>query len=505
MEIQVKQANIAEIAADILAVNLFEDEAEAGAATAAINEVTNGYIARHIAEHEFIGKDGEMLVLHTPFGMQAKHILVIGLGKSSEYTTVKVRQTAARLVQKAIELKAKTVATVIHGLNIHEMGVAQAAQVFTEGLQLGSYSFTRYKTQSEPKATVETVIIVEKDKKRIANIEQGVKIGDAISAAVLNARDIVNEPPSKIKPSSMVTAAQEIASLSDKISVTVLDEVRLKQEGYNTILAVAAGSDEQPYLIHLSYRPAKPKAKIAFVGKGVTFDSGGLSIKPWHAMLAMKTDMAGAATVLGIFQAIAELEAVGYPLDIEVHGVIPTTENMISGKAMKPDDIITSKNGKTIEVLHTDAEGRLILADALAYATKLDPYAIIDFATLTGSAIAALGTSYAAILSNDEALVGQLLTASKDTGERLWQLPLPKEYHHFIESDVADLQNIATDKEGPDAIIGGLFLQEFVEGKPWAHLDIAGPSFQKSEKNPVYPKGATGFGILLAMELLRNW
>jgi leucyl aminopeptidase len=505
MEIQFIQKNIGDVSADVLAVNLFEDQAEAGRATAAINDKTNGFIARHLAEQSFTGKDDEMLVLHTPFGMQAKHIIVLGLGKSEEYTLVKVRQAAARLVKKSIELKAKSLTTIVHGMGANNLDTIHCAQVFAEGLQLGAYRFDRYKTQQKETVQLETVCIVESEAPKFKLLVEGVKIGDAIATAVLNARDIVNEPPSKIKPSSMVTAAAEIASLSNNITVNVFDEDQLKKEGYNTILAVAAGSEEKPYLIHLHYQPAQPKARIAFVGKGVTFDSGGLGLKPWNALLTMKTDMAGAAAVLGIFQALAELEAIGYPIDIEVEGIIPTTENMISGKAMKPDDIIVTKNGKTVEILHTDAEGRLILADALSYATTLDPYAIVDFATLTGSAIQALGTSYSAMMSNDEALAEQLTQASQMTGEQLWRLPLVKEYHSYIESDVADLQNISTDKEGPDAIIGGLFLQEFVDETPWAHIDMAGPSFQKSDKNAVYPKGATGYGVLLALQLLRSW
>lgn len=502
MEIQLLQKNIATVTADLIAVNLFEGQVQPGSAAGSINDLTDGFIARHIATNEFIGKEGELLVLHTPVGMPAIHIIVLGLGKVEEYSLVKVRQSAARLVQKAKELKAKTVATIIHGAGTNNLDLTETAQVFVEGLQLGSYQFDRYKTQDRKENSLETIILVESDKKRIAAFDEGARLGDAVSTAILNARDIINEPPSKIKPSSMVAAAQEIASLSVNMTTTVLDEEALQAEGYNTLLAVAAGSEEKPYLVHLHYQPSKPKGRVAFVGKGVTFDSGGLGIKPWGGMLDMKTDMAGAATVLGIFQALAELETAGKPVPYEVEGIIVTTENMISGKAMKPDDIIYTKNGKTVEVVHTDAEGRLILADGLAYATLLDPDIIIDYATLTGAAIRAVGTSYAAIMGNDQVLIDAIRLAGDTTGELVWQLPLPKEYHRYIESSVADLQNIASGDRGPDAIVAGLFLQEFVGETPWVHIDIAGPSFSRDSHNPVYPNGASGFGILLGLKLL---
>lgn len=462
-------------------------------------------IEQEIVTEEISGKLGDVLVLHRVGEKAYCHLVVVGLGKKERFSPATARTAAAAAMSKAREIKATTLAAIIFS----HPEVEQTVKAMVEGFQLGAYRFTRYKTvkrEAIEKSEIQTVRLIgasiEQD---TASIEVGVKKGEAVSTAILNARDIVNEPPSKFTPASVVQAAQEIASLSPSISLTVLDKDELKKQGYVVLLAVASGSEEDPYLVHLHYKPKQTKRSIAFVGKGVTFDSGGLGIKPWNAMLAMKTDMAGGANVLGIFQALAELEAAGYPLPIEVHGIIPTTENMISGKAMRPDDILHSKSGKTIEVLHTDAEGRLILSDALTYAVTLKPQAIIDYATLTGAAIKALGRSFSAYMGNDKELLSLIAEASKSTGELAWELPLPESYHRYIESPVADLQNISTDSFAPDAIVAGLFLQEFVAGVSWAHIDIAGPSFTEDDREPLYPKGATGYGILLGLELLEKF
>lgn len=505
MKLEVRQADITTVEADAIIVNLFEGVTKPGGATGAVDEATNGLLSDHIKDHEFDGKTLDTLVLHSPSGVKTKHIIVIGLGRQAAFTPVTARKVAAKSIQKARELKAKVVATIIHGAGIGGIDTILASEMTVEGLLLGNYRFDRYKTKERKKyekERIEKVLLVEHDKNKLNDIQIGLSRGEAIANAILNTRDIINESPTKITPSSLVQAAKEIASLSDSMGLTILDEKQLQKEGYNALLAVAAGSEKEAYLIHLHYKPKGVKQSIAFVGKGVTFDSGGLGIKPWSAMLTMKSDMAGAGAVLGIFQALAELEAAGMPLETEVHGIIPTTENMISGSSMRPDDIIETKSGKTIEITHTDAEGRLILSDALTYATYLRPDAMVDFATLTGAAIRALGRSYAVSMGNDRQLLDTIRMASEETGELAWELPLPKEYEKYIESPVADIQNSANSENAPGAIIGGLFLQEFVREIPWTHLDIAGPSWQDDDTNPVYPKGASGYGVLLGLKLL---
>lgn len=514
MKLIAQPGDITQIKTDTLVINLFEGVAKLDGAVGTVNRATNGLVKNQMAEYEFSGKLLDTLVLHSPNGLQVKHLIVVGLGPPSEFAPAIARQAAAQSIQKARELRTKIMATIVHGSGIIDPAIA--SQMLAEGLILGSYQFTRYKTKDREKLekqVIEAVTVIENDNGQLVALEKGLAKGEAIATAILNARDIINESPSKIKPIHLARAAEEVARLSNQIKTTILDEATLKKEGYNALLAVAAGSDEKPYLIHLHYSPRQlprqqsvtPIISLAIVGKGVTFDSGGLGLKDWAGMQSMKADMAGGGAVLGIFQALAELEALGQPIPIEVHGVIAATENMISGKAMRPDDIIETKSGKTIEVLHTDAEGRLILSDALTYASRFRPDYMIDFATLTGAAIGALGRSYAAIMGNNRELIETVKQASRETGELTWELPLAKEYKKHLESPVADLQNIASNREAPGAIFGGLFLEEFVDNRPWVHIDIAGPAWQTEEINPIYSKGGTGYGILLglrAIELL---
>jgi leucyl aminopeptidase len=500
MEFQFNPTPFTEFRADALILDVFENELTSIPWLSQLNKTTADFVLKQLTEREFTGKTGETFSFSPPPQLPIKHLILVGLGEKSKCSPVVIRQAAASAIQKARELRVQTLATTVLGVASGSLETEQSAQMMTEGFMMGSYLFLRYKTTQKVAPEVSTVIYLAGA--ATGKAEKGSNKGEAIATAVLNARDIINEPPSKIKPIHLAKAAEEIASLSRHMSVTVLDEAKLKKENYAALLAVAAGSEEKPYLIHLHYKPVKASKKVAFVGKGVTFDSGGLGLKPWNHMLGMKTDMAGAANVLGIFQAIAELETLGLPVDVEVHGVIAAAENMISGKAMRPDDIIETKSGKTIEILHTDAEGRLILSDALTFAVALKPDYIIDYATLTGSAINALGRSYSAYMGNDRTLLSLVERSSQETGELAWELPLPEIYKKTLESSVADLQNIHNSPLSPGAIYGGLFLQEFVDGRPWVHLDIAGPSFTEEDTNPVYPKGATGYGILLGLKLL---
>lgn len=491
MEITIKKVSPIIVEADAIIYYLLEGQADP-------------LFDEAIGKEAFTGKLLETCTVHRPTDRAADIAIAIGLGKADELTPAAIRQAAAKAAKLAGKEKAQNIASTLPESDLPK---DQMAQALVEGFMLGSYSFTRYKTTDRQKierATIKQLTLLLPDGEDEAKVAAGLERGQTIAAAILNTRDIVNEPPSHIKPKQLVKAALEIANLSKNIKVTILDKKELAKEGYNALLAVGAGSAEPPYLIHLHYRPAGAKKRVSLVGKGVTFDSGGLSLKPWNAMLSMKTDMAGGAAVLGIFQALAELEQIDQAIPIEVDGIIPACENMISGGSMRPDDIIITKNGKTIEVLHTDAEGRLILADALTYAMAQEPNYIIDFATLTGAAIVALGRSYAAVMGNNPELLQTIEDASRQTGELSWELPLPEIYKTYLESQVADLQNISSNKNAPGAIYGGLFLAEFVDQTPWAHIDIAGPSFAEEDSDPVYPKGATGYGVLLGLELLKS-
>lgn len=501
MDIQLTDRPLNQLSTDTIVRFTYQDEPVTGLDQNALGE---------IKRQEYNGQSLQIALCHRPEGLLARRLILVGLGQPSAISQEPSsgqptwRQAAAQAIRLAKQGKDSTLAFDLTNLKYSTTKtVGLLVEAMIEGALLGGYRFNHYKSdrQKEPEVA-ELIIVLPSDQLKVA--ESGRDRGLAIAESILNARDLINQPPSHIKPAQLVAAAREIAALSPNLSINILDESALKKEGYNALLAVAAGSEEKPYLVHLHYRPAKAQRRVSFVGKGVTFDSGGLGIKPWKAMLTMKSDMAGAASVLAICQMLAELESIGQPLPIEVDGVIVTTENMISGKAMRPDDIIETKNGKTIEIVHTDAEGRLILADALTYTSQLKPEYIIDFATLTGAAIAALGRQYAALMGNDEPLLGLIERASAESGELLWRLPLPDLYKKHLESSVADLQNVSSGS-APDAIFGGLFLREFVGEKiGWCHIDIAGPSFveNEDEKQPLYPKGATAYGALLGLKLL---
>jgi leucyl aminopeptidase len=326
-------------------------------------------------------------------------------------------------------------------------------------------------------------------------VQSALDRGVGIAEAVCFARDLINEPGGSLTPSRLAEAAVEIAERDD-LKISVLDEDDLVERGLGGILGVNRGSEQPPRLIELCYEPARPRGTVALVGKGITFDSGGLSMKTVDGMMTMKNDMGGAAAVLGAMSALRSLHP-----PVRVLGFIPSTDNMTGGDATRPGDVLRIRNGKTVEVLNTDAEGRLILADALSLASEAKPDAIVDIATLTGACHVALGNTIAGLMGTNAALVDQVRAASERSGEAVWELPLPTDYRRQLDSEVADLRNIGTGRYG-GALIAGLFLKEFVaEGIPWAHLDIAGTAWSETV-NGITPKGATGFGVRLLLDLL---
>ena len=446
----------------------------------------------YLAERGFEGKLGQTCALpgrdHT--------VVAVGVGEANEVTLDGLRRAAAALVKAAWH--DKRVATTLLDAAPRGLDKGRAAQAIAEGAVLASYRFNVYKRDAKP-CRVESVTVVG----RGAAAKRGVARGERIAAAVALARDLVNEPAGAMTPRRLAHVAGEIAE-REGLTLTVLDEVEITNMGLGGLEGVARGSEEPPRLIELVYEPPRAPGSngrtskrrlptLALVGKGITFDSGGLSLKTADGMETMKTDMGGGAAVLAAMSVLPSLAP-----GVKVVGFVPTTENMPSGSAIKPGDVLKIRNGKTVEVLNTDAEGRLVLADGLSLAVEAGVDAVIDLATLTGACMVALGRTIAGLMGNDEALIDRVSAAAERAGEAVWHLPLPKEYRKDIDSDVADIKNTGSGRYG-GALTAGLFLQEFVGDTPWVHLDIAGPARADSEDGYV-AKGGTGFGVRTLVE-----
>ena len=465
---------------------------------------TEAVIEKLGVQKDFTGKQGQSKLIFSAGAIP--RILLVGLGKKETMTLEKLRvaaSTAIAELRKSPVSEAALLPPEMPGIN-----QGAAIQALAETVLLSAYTFEHYKKQDEEAVPLSEILIIS----TYSGAEKALKEGEILGRAVNMARDLGNHPSNVATPSHLAKHAKELSKNFPKIKVRILDRAEIKKEGMGALLAVAQGSEEEPRFIILEYLPRrlasirrsgqaghgkKSGAPVVLVGKGVTFDSGGLSLKPWEKMDEMKFDMAGAATVFGIFQAAVELK-----LPVDLVGLIPASENLPSGKALKPGDIVKSRSGKTIEVLSTDAEGRMMLADALDFAKNYRPELVIDFATLTGSIVVALGDDIIGAFSNRDQHLQKLRQASDATGEALWPMPLYKEYEPLIKSHVAELRNNATIRYG-DAIHASLFLQNFVDF-PWIHLDIAGVAWATREK-PYRAVGATGSGVRLAIEFLKNY
>ena len=416
----------------------------------------------------------------------------VGVGAAGDVTAETIRRASAALVKESWK-RTSVVNTLLDAVPADGDRVA-AAQAAAEGSLLASYRFGRYKKDAAAGASkLDAITIVAKGGKRVRD---AVDRGSVIAAAVMEARDLVNTPAGDLTPPMFADIAVEVAQRAG-LTIEVIDEKKAAKLGLGGIVGVGKGSDNPPRLVKLTYEPAAhARGHLAFVGKGITFDSGGLSIKPGEGMMTMKTDMSGAAAVLCAMSVLPELAP-----PLKVTGYLCLAENMLSGRAIRPGDVLRIKNGTTVEVLNTDAEGRLVLADGLSLAVAEEPDAIIDLATLTGACVVALGSRIAGLMGNNEALIAQVRAAGERAGEQYWPLPLPPEYRKDLESEVADLKNIGGGRYG-GALTAGLFLQEFVDGRPWVHLDIAGPARFESDDAYV-PKGASGFGVRTIIETVR--
>ena len=441
---------------------------------------------------EFEGKLNQTLVHYMPDCSTAKRYIAVGLGDSKKYTSDYLRQAAATAAKKILDLKLTTFSIEFMGETHLSSGDAQA---LAEGLVLGSYRFLNYKKSSDDYPGIGTGLVISD-----SAISAALNYGMQISAGVVLARDLGNHPSNIATPGYLADTAEAIAKRGG-MKITVFEREDFEKMGFGALQGVAQGSDVPPKFIVMEYMGGGPKTKtLGLVGKGLTFDSGGISIKPGAGMDEMKFDMLGGAAVLGIMSIVAETKP-----KLNIIAVVPSTENMSGGEAYKPGDILTAYNGKTIEILNTDAEGRLILADGLAYITdkyKLD--GLVDFATLTGAVVVALGHRYSGIMTNDQNLADQLIELGQKTQDRVWQMPLDDEYAEDIKSKIADLKNTGVAREA-GTIAAAAFLREFVkEGTPWCHVDIAGSGWLKKGRS-YQPDGPTGAGVRLIMELIRSW
>jgi len=483
MKLTVTAGPLTEAVGDVVVVERYAGEGGLGPDAQRLDRALDGLLGRALGEERFEGRLGETTYLHAGGRLRAARVLVVGLGPRAECRAETVRRAASAALRRARDLGARTVVMPLLGTRLDARSRAQA---IGEGALLGLYAFDRYKAKKNGDRTVGTLTLVARDGREQAAAREGSRLAELTAEATNFARDLINEPANTVTATVLAEHAQAIAKAGG-LAARVYDRAACERLGMGAFLGVNRGSQEPPRFIHLTYRPkGRPRRRIVLIGKGITFDSGGLDLKTAEGMAWMKGDMSGAAAVLGVMRVLSRL---GPP--VEVHALVAATDNMPSGSATKPGDVLRTLNGKTIEVNNTDAEGRLTLADAMAYAVKeIEPDEMVDVATLTGACSIALGSLCAGAMTNDERLQARILQAAERAGERVWPLPLIDEYKEGLKSDVADLKNTGPRPGG--AITAGLFLKEFAGTTPWVHLDIAGAAFTEKEL-PYAPKGGVGF------------
>jgi leucyl aminopeptidase len=495
MDIKVKKGRPKKFPCELLLLFSFESPEQLEGTIQNVDLEWKGFISMLMKQGDFKGELFECRLFYTQGALPAKRVLLTGLGKKGEFDIEKWRGAASKAGQFIRNSGIKQFVFPIKKFD--GPSEKELAESFVTGLLLGVYQFNEFKTleRDKIKEIGEVILLGEKDEE-IKWIGDGLRTGEIISEAVYMARDLVNGPSNQVTPTVLAEKAQQIAK-DYGMEIQIFEVSQAEAMGMGAFVAVAKGSQEPGKFIVLEYNKGKGLDTIALVGKGITFDSGGISIKPSENMDRMKDDMSGAATVLATMQVASKLQ-----LPFHLVGIMPATENLPSGKAYKPGDILKTLSGQTVEVISTDAEGRLILSDALTYSLRYQPKAIIDLATLTGACVIALGDFVIGLFGNDESLLKRIEEASSKTGEKVWRLPLWDEYFEYLKSDAADFRNVGTRAAG--AIIGAIFLSKFVEKVPWVHLDIAGPASIEKER-PYIPRGGTGVGVRLLVQLLRNW
>lgn len=485
MDIRTVDTTLLNWTGDALAVGISEETTELSGELAQLNEQLSGTIQELITDQEFEGKIGTTAVSRVGGQSSIRKIILVGLGKTEDYKLDTVRRAAASISRIAKQEKVKTL-----GIHLPIVGdqISATAQTLAEGLLLASHQDDRFKSEKKP-LTLETVDLLG-----LNGQDEAIERANIIASGVILARELVNAPANEVTPVTMAQLAEQLAT-EYGLALEVLGQAECQELGMGAFLGVAQASDLPPQFIHLTYKPeGTPRKKVAIIGKSLTFDSGGLNIKgAGSGIETMKMDMGGGAATLGAAKALAQLKP-----DVEIHFICAATENMISGKAMHPGDILTASNGKTIEVNNTDAEGRLTLADALVFTEKLGVDAIVDLATLTGACVVALGDDIAGLWSTDQTLAQEIKNAAERSGEKFWEMPMEEKYFDGLKSGIADMKN--TGPRAGGSITAALFLKQFVEKTPWAHLDIAGPVWTEKDHG-VNNSGATGFPV----RTLVNW
>jgi len=496
MEIRLDTQPFAAIQADALVTYVFEKDGRVEGVVAELDQLTGGRLRELADSGELTGKSLEMTLVHYPAGLAAQRLLVVGAGKPEKFGTAELRKLAGASLRL---LKTKSVKRLAFLARENDCTSA-AAQAITEGLVIANFESDKYKTENKNNKEVEAATLVGWDEAGRASAEAGVARGRIVADSQNFTRDLVNEPSNRLTPSLLAERADAMARQAG-LAVDILDEKRIEELKMGALLGVAQGSAEPPRLIVLTYTP--PQARegapvIGLVGKAITFDTGGISIKPSEGMEKMKYDMAGGATMLGVMRALAQLKPA-----VKVVAVIPATENMPGGRAQKPGDVQIAMSGKSIEVINTDAEGRLVLADGLAYARKLGCTHLVDAATLTGAIVVALANVNVGVFGSQQDFTDRLLVSARAAGEKMWQMPVDDDYREMIKSTIADIQNVGSGKGG-GAVTAAMFLKEFVEDTPWIHLDIAGTAWL-DEAKPWAAKGASGVALRTLVDFVMNF
>ncbi len=497
MDIRIKVGDAKKESAEILVFYLYEDTQALSAPLVYYDNALNKAISALLRKKEFLSKLNKTITLPTYGKIPAKRIMLVGLGMKKDITLGKIRQVAGTTAATIRDMGLKEFTSVMDSVDIPSTSSSEWYQAYVEGCRLALYTFRKYKNvPSEEKKELKAFTLLLSNKTALGTAQEAVKHGQIIADAVYFTRDLVNTPAKDKAPEVLAEVAKKLAKeLGIRCKILSLPE--LKRLGMGGLLGVAQGSTQPPKFITLEYNlQSKRRDTIVFVGKGITFDSGGICLKQAKDMDQMKSDMSGGAAVMGAIKAISKMK-----LPHQVVGIIPCAENMPSGSALKPGDIVKFYSGKTAEVVNTDAEGRLILADALAYAERYQPRAVIDLATLTGACVVALGTVVTGMMGNNEELKKKVKIAGEKSWERVWELPLWEEYQEQIKSDIADIKNIGGPYAG--AITAACFLSKFTEKYPWVHLDIAGTSWL-DKCNTYTQKGATGVGVRLLVQLVRD-
>jgi leucyl aminopeptidase len=492
MELTVDVRPAAQLKADALVTYLFDQEKPENGILFQLDAATSGELSKLAASAELTGKIYETTLLHYPHGLASERLLIVGAGKKEKFGTLELRRVAGAAVRA---LKSRQVKRLAFLARENER-TATAAQAIAEGMILANYDSDKYKTDKKPGNEIEFAALAGWDEASRAEADTGLARGRIIAESQNFARDLGNEPSNRLTPRMLAERAAAMARETG-LAVDILDEKKMEELKMGALLSVAQGSAEPPRLIVLTYMPPNPNPNapvLGLVGKAITFDTGGISIKPSNDMEKMKYDMCGGAAMLGAMRALAMLKP-----SCKIIAVIPSSENMPGGRAQKPGDVQIAMSGKSIEVINTDAEGRLILADGVTYARQLGCTHLVDAATLTGAVVVALASINAGVFGTDQVFTDQLLASSRAAGEKMWQLPLDDEYRDFIKSGIADIQNVGSGKGG-GAITGAMFIREFTGDTPWVHLDIAGTAWQDDVK-PWNAKGATGVAVRTLVDL----